>query len=60
MAMLSRRIIEHNNQEDEAVSKGPLRGARRADRCTYCNFRGHTFENCRKRRQARDAENEED
>lgn len=46
------RIIEHNEQEDEGPSKGPLRGARRAERCTYCNFRGHTFENCRKRRQA--------
>ncbi|XP_034479593.1 activity-regulated cytoskeleton associated protein 1-like [Drosophila innubila] len=54
------RIIEHNNQEDEAGSKGPQRGARRVDRCTYCNFRGHTFENCRKRRQQRDAGNEED
>lgn len=44
------RIIEHNEQEDEATSTGPLRGARRGERCTYCNFRGHTFENCRKRR----------
>ncbi|XP_030557875.1 activity-regulated cytoskeleton associated protein 1-like [Drosophila novamexicana] len=48
------RIIEHNNQEDEATAKGPLRGARRGERCTYCNFRGHTFDVCRKRRQARD------
>ncbi|KAH8396663.1 hypothetical protein KR215_002176 [Drosophila sulfurigaster] len=53
------RIIEHNNQEDEAVSKGPLRGARRVDRCTYCNFRGHTFENCRKRRQAQNEDNDD-
>lgn len=47
------RIIEHNNQEDEARPNGPLRGASRAERCTFCNFRGHTFEACRKRR-ARD------
>jgi len=52
------RVIEHNNQEDAAVSKGPQRGARRVDRCTYCNFRGHTHENCRKRQ--RDVANEED
>ncbi|XP_068144744.1 activity-regulated cytoskeleton associated protein 1 [Drosophila tropicalis] len=43
------RIIEHNNQEDEAASAGPQRGARRNTRCTHCNFRGHTYENCRKR-----------
>ncbi|XP_032590402.1 activity-regulated cytoskeleton associated protein 1-like [Drosophila grimshawi] len=50
------RIIEHNNQEDEEHAKGPLRGARRVERCTYCNFRGHKFENCRKRgRTAADA-----
>ncbi|XP_032590145.1 activity-regulated cytoskeleton associated protein 1-like [Drosophila grimshawi] len=53
------RIIEHNNQEDEEHAKGPLRGARRVERCTYCNFRGHTFDVCRKRQQARqDANNE--
>ncbi|ALC42542.1 Arc2 [Drosophila busckii] len=44
------RVIEHNNQEDEATPKGPLRGARQTERCTYCNFRGHTNETCRKRK----------
>ncbi|KAH8301401.1 hypothetical protein KR059_002233 [Drosophila kikkawai] len=45
------RIIEHNNQEDEdlAANSKNARGSRRTTRCTYCNFRGHTFENCRKR-----------
>lgn len=52
------RIIEHNNQEDEAAAKGPLRGSRRAERCTYCNFRGHTYDKCRKRSKAE--ANEED
>ncbi|XP_030376502.1 activity-regulated cytoskeleton associated protein 1 [Scaptodrosophila lebanonensis] len=48
------RIIEHNNQEDEAAATGPLRGAKGTKRCTYCNFRGHTFEQCRKRKQSAD------
>ncbi|XP_017959252.1 activity-regulated cytoskeleton associated protein 1 isoform X3 [Drosophila navojoa] len=52
------RIIEHNELEVvEAQPKGPLRGANRVERCTYCNFRGHTFEVCRKR-QAPDQTNE--
>ncbi|KAH8261164.1 hypothetical protein KR044_004169 [Drosophila immigrans] len=45
------RVIEHNSQEDESEARAavPLRGARRIERCTHCNFRGHRFENCRKR-----------
>lgn len=46
------RIIEHNNQEDEAKVTVLLRGAKGSKRCTYCNFRGHTFEQCRKRSEA--------
>ncbi|CAD7013972.1 uncharacterized protein LOC101450586 [Ceratitis capitata] len=46
------RIIEHNNLESEAVQGGPVRGMKRTKRCTHCNFRGHTFEECRKRKTA--------
>lgn len=46
------RIIEHNMMEDEAAKAGPIRGAKGTKRCTYCNFRGHTTENCRKRKSA--------
>lgn len=49
------RIIEHNNLESEAQQNGPLRGLKRTKRCTHCNFRGHTFEECRKRRTATEA-----
>jgi hypothetical protein len=45
------RIIEHNNMEDEAANAGPTRGAQGTKRCTYCNFRGHTLDQCRKRTQ---------
>ncbi|XP_061399030.1 activity-regulated cytoskeleton associated protein 1-like [Musca vetustissima] len=44
------RIIEHNMMEDEADQKGPVRGSKGTKRCTYCNFRGHTTEQCRKRK----------
>ncbi|KAH8245874.1 hypothetical protein KR038_009141 [Drosophila bunnanda] len=55
------RIIEHNNQEEEdlAGNSKNARGSRRTIRCTYCNFRGHTFENCRKRTRERDANNDD-
>jgi hypothetical protein len=48
------RIIEHNMMEDEAAQTGPVRGSKGSKRCTYCNFRGHTTENCRKRKDAGD------
>ncbi|KAH8370137.1 hypothetical protein KR093_002251 [Drosophila rubida] len=55
------RVIEHNCQ-DEANTRAaiPVRGARRVERCTHCNFRGHRFENCRKRQAptANDGEND--
>ena len=44
------RIIEHNMMEDEANQTGPIRGHKGTKRCTYCNFRGHTSEQCRKRK----------
>ena len=48
------RVIEHNNMEVEVLaastSAGPLRGAKGTMRCTYCNFRGHTADQCRKRK----------
>lgn len=46
------RIIEHNMMEDQAEQTGPVRGSKGTKRCTYCNFRGHTTEQCRKRRSA--------
>uniref|UniRef100_T1PCR3 Retrotransposon gag protein n=1 Tax=Musca domestica TaxID=7370 RepID=T1PCR3_MUSDO len=48
------RIIEHNMMEDEAEQTGPVRGSKGTKRCTYCNFRGHTTEQCRKRKSAED------
>lgn len=56
------RIIEHNNQEDEeqlATAKN-TRGSKRTTRCTYCSFRGHTFDNCRKRQKDRQEEQHEE
>ncbi|XP_039482356.1 activity-regulated cytoskeleton associated protein 1 [Drosophila santomea] len=56
------RIIEHNNQEDQelvAASKN-TRGSKRTTRCTYCSFRGHTFDNCRKRQKDRHEEQQEE
>uniref|UniRef100_A0A1I8MKQ9 Ty3 transposon capsid-like protein domain-containing protein n=1 Tax=Musca domestica TaxID=7370 RepID=A0A1I8MKQ9_MUSDO len=44
------RIIEHNLMEGEAEQTGPVRGSRGIKRCTYCNFRGHTTDQCRKRK----------
>jgi len=48
------RVIEHNYLEDEqeVVNAGPVRGAKATKRCTYCNFRGHTYDQCRKRKSA--------
>ncbi|KAH8397066.1 hypothetical protein KR215_008118 [Drosophila sulfurigaster] len=45
------RVIEHNSQEDQVEARAavPLRCVRHVERCTHCNFRGHRFENCRKR-----------
>ncbi|KAH8390051.1 uncharacterized protein LOC110189197 [Drosophila serrata] len=55
------RIIEHNNQEDAdlAANSKNARGARRTIRCTYCNFRGHTLEDCRKRTRDREVNNDD-
>ncbi|XP_017133159.1 activity-regulated cytoskeleton associated protein 1 [Drosophila elegans] len=56
------RIIEHNNQEDEELTAATknVRGSRRTNRCTYCHFRGHTFDNCRKRQKDRQEENHDE
>ncbi|XP_065369322.1 activity-regulated cytoskeleton associated protein 1-like [Calliphora vicina] len=54
------RIIEHNVMEDEANQQGPARGAKGTKRCTYCNYRGHTFEQCRKRKNGDEASNNGD
>jgi hypothetical protein len=51
------RIIEHNNAEayeapasaETSTEKASSGGAKR---CSYCNFRGHTVENCRKKKSA--------
>lgn len=47
------RNIEHNSIEDwQPTNAGPVRGAKATKRCTYCSFRGHTYEHCRKRKAA--------
>lgn len=43
------RIIEHNNMEVAGENSGLKKGAKNVKRCTYCNFRGHTYDECRKR-----------
>ena len=53
------RIIEHNNMEaleasQQSCDAGPMRGAKGTKRCTYCNFRGHTVDQCRKRKTGND------
>lgn len=61
------RIIEHNTIEDASTrcaSWGPVKGAKNTKRCTYCSYRGHTQDQCRKRRKDKikdhdDADNEE-
>lgn len=57
------RVIEHNSQEEvEEKSSGPVRGRKATKRCTYCNYRGHTFDNCRKRKAgaAKDSNNDDE
>lgn len=55
------RIIEHNSQEDsETKPSGPMKGHKASKRCTYCNYRGHTFEHCRKRKAGKKDESEEE
>jgi len=46
------RIIEQNENEDEQQC-GSQRVPSRMKRCTHCNFRGHTFQECRKRKQGK-------
>lgn len=55
------RVIEHNSLEADAANahQGPTKGAKGTKRCTYCNFRGHTYENCRKRNKNKSGNNEE-
>jgi len=45
------RIIEHNNIESDAVNanSGARSGYKGPKRCSHCNYRGHTFAECRKR-----------
>ncbi|XP_065368466.1 activity-regulated cytoskeleton associated protein 1-like [Calliphora vicina] len=54
------RIIEHNMMEDEANQQGPVKGSKGTKRCTYCNYRGHTTEQCRKRKTGDNASNNGD
>ncbi|XP_017469143.1 PREDICTED: uncharacterized protein LOC108361113 isoform X3 [Rhagoletis zephyria] len=42
------RIIEFNKLEIDVAQSNLARGLKRTKRCTYCNFRGHSFEECRK------------
>uniref|UniRef100_A0A1A9WF39 Ty3 transposon capsid-like protein domain-containing protein n=1 Tax=Glossina brevipalpis TaxID=37001 RepID=A0A1A9WF39_9MUSC len=50
------RIIEHNNLESDASAEVCVKGTKRTKRCTYCNFRGHTQDQCRKRNKEENAE----
>lgn len=48
------RIIEYNCAEDAAAAAARAqedenRRGRRPKRCTFCNYRGHTIEQCRKK-----------
>lgn len=52
------RIIEHNNLESEANADGCIKGSKRTKRCTYCNYRGHTQDQCRKRNKEENAGDE--
>ncbi|XP_053962845.1 activity-regulated cytoskeleton associated protein 1-like [Anastrepha ludens] len=51
------RIIEHLNLKSKEVQTGPVRDFKLTKRCTHCNFRGHTFAECRKRRTSNDESN---
>lgn len=42
------RIIQHNNAEASEGLESQSAGGR--NRCTHCNYRGHTAENCRKKK----------
>ncbi|CAD7013967.1 uncharacterized protein LOC101450039 [Ceratitis capitata] len=42
------RIIEHNNLEYDTQQL--IQATKRQKRCSFCNFRGHNYEECRKRR----------
>ncbi|XP_067633886.1 activity-regulated cytoskeleton associated protein 1-like [Eurosta solidaginis] len=44
------RIIEYNNLEFEASQSAQARDTKRLKRCSFCNFRGHTYDECRKRK----------
>lgn len=46
------RIIEHNNLEYDTVQL--LHATKRNKRCSHCNFRGHTYDECRKRKNESD------
>ncbi|XP_055839261.1 activity-regulated cytoskeleton associated protein 1-like [Episyrphus balteatus] len=52
------RIIEHNNTE-AFEAPGPKPSTERSsgggsNRCSHCNYRGHTVENCRKKKSTED------
>ncbi|XP_011196426.2 activity-regulated cytoskeleton associated protein 1 [Zeugodacus cucurbitae] len=51
------RIIEHNNLEYDTVQL--LQATKRNKRCSYCNFRGHTYDECRKRKNENDGKTNE-
>ncbi|XP_067629921.1 activity-regulated cytoskeleton associated protein 1-like [Eurosta solidaginis] len=51
------RIVELNNLEAEERQADSGRESKRTKRCTHCNYRGHTFEECRKRKPTKDSYN---
>ncbi|XP_053965115.1 activity-regulated cytoskeleton associated protein 1-like [Anastrepha ludens] len=44
------RILEYNNLEFGMMQWALVHGIKRPKRCSHCNFRGHTYEECRKRK----------
>ena len=55
------RVIEHTNTEEEEAAqqqKKNGRNFRKVKRCTNCNYRGHTYQECRKRRNQEQNDND--
>ncbi|KNC31816.1 hypothetical protein FF38_12402 [Lucilia cuprina] len=50
-------IIEHNMLKNKSKQQGPAKETRDSKRYTYCNLRGYTFEQCRKRKNSHEASN---
>ncbi|XP_023301275.2 activity-regulated cytoskeleton associated protein 2-like [Lucilia cuprina] len=49
------RVIEQNIREDQVQVRHEVNSVRVPKRCTNCNYRGHTFRECRKRKNTNNA-----